>query len=443
MPDLVPVEHDPFNFTNVDHDPFQQPNINNQPIKPVIVPDTTLGQRPTQQFVTDVAKGMVEPITNAGYYVGGLMQGTEQLHPIDVMKHAGEIAAMAVGPKIDRVGIAAEKALAKGAAEATETGIKAYHGSPHDFDQFDLSKIGTGEGAQAYGHGMYFAENEGVAKAYRNNLSAGMLQTKDGLIHHGEAWMQMRDVANAAGLHPDQSGAIAENIKSEIEKYGIKRTLQRYDNNIEQAALDFAGGNVKFAKGYELAFKKAQELGIEKQHKGKMYEVNIKAHPDEFLDWDKPLSEQSKHVQEKLADKFGIEHDPNKSAFNQVLSKIATDKSRTAYSYNADASQAMREAGIKGIKYLDQGSRPKTDWIVKHPQGGENIFPNEAQAQAYVKKYPDEGYTLIPPKNTKNFVVFDDKLIDIVKKYGLAGLIAGGAAHGALTPVDHDPFTTQ
>ena len=38
-------------------------------------------------------------------------------------------------------------------------GIRAYHGSPHDFDKFDLSKIGTGEGAQAYGHGLYFAEN--------------------------------------------------------------------------------------------------------------------------------------------------------------------------------------------------------------------------------------------------------------------------------------------
>ena len=43
-------------------------------------------------------------------------------------------------------------------------GIVAYHGSPHSFDQFDTSKIGTGEGAQAYGHGLYFAGNEGVAQ---------------------------------------------------------------------------------------------------------------------------------------------------------------------------------------------------------------------------------------------------------------------------------------
>src|SRR5258705_5449124 len=60
-----------------------------------------------------------------------------------------------------------------GPAEANtlRAGIKAYHGSPHDFDRFDASKIGTGEGAQSYGHGLYFAENEGIARGYRNKLS--------------------------------------------------------------------------------------------------------------------------------------------------------------------------------------------------------------------------------------------------------------------------------
>ncbi len=42
-------------------------------------------------------------------------------------------------------------------------GIKAYHSSPYDFDKFDLKKIGTGEGAQVYGHGLYFAENPAVS----------------------------------------------------------------------------------------------------------------------------------------------------------------------------------------------------------------------------------------------------------------------------------------
>ena len=50
-------------------------------------------------------------------------------------------------------------------------GMTAYHGSPHLFDAFDLSKIGTGEGAQAYGHGIYLAESPGVAKNYQIALS--------------------------------------------------------------------------------------------------------------------------------------------------------------------------------------------------------------------------------------------------------------------------------
>ena len=50
-------------------------------------------------------------------------------------------------------------------------GFIAYHGSPHSFDQFDTSKIGTGEGAQAYGHGLYFAEKEGTAQSYRDALA--------------------------------------------------------------------------------------------------------------------------------------------------------------------------------------------------------------------------------------------------------------------------------
>src|SRR5262249_25747808 len=48
----------------------------------------------------------------------------------------------------------------------------AYHGSPHIFDKFSSDKIGTGEGAQAFGHGLYFAGRKGVAEYYRNTLTA-------------------------------------------------------------------------------------------------------------------------------------------------------------------------------------------------------------------------------------------------------------------------------
>ena len=49
----------------------------------------------------------------------------------------------------------------------------AYHGTPHKFKDFSLEHIGTGEGAQAHGWGLYFAENKDVSEDYRRWLSVG------------------------------------------------------------------------------------------------------------------------------------------------------------------------------------------------------------------------------------------------------------------------------
>jgi len=61
-------------------------------------------------------------------------------------------------------------ALARIGGNAAIPLMTAFHGTPHRFSKFDMSKIGTGEGAQAYGHGLYFAESEGVAKSYQMQL---------------------------------------------------------------------------------------------------------------------------------------------------------------------------------------------------------------------------------------------------------------------------------
>ncbi len=60
-------------------------------------------------------------------------------------------------------------------------GLTAFHGSPHRFSKFDASKIGTGEGIQAYGHGLYFAENPNVASEYKRRLS-GFTSLVDGNV---------------------------------------------------------------------------------------------------------------------------------------------------------------------------------------------------------------------------------------------------------------------
>lgn len=49
---------------------------------------------------------------------------------------------------------------------------RAWHGTPHNFDAFNLQAIGSGEGAQAHGWGLYFAERKRTAEKYRKGLSA-------------------------------------------------------------------------------------------------------------------------------------------------------------------------------------------------------------------------------------------------------------------------------
>src|SRR5574343_550423 len=52
--------------------------------------------------------------------------------------------------------------------------VSAWHGSPHAFDNYSTEKIGTGEGAQAFGYGLYFTDKKDIAAHYaKANIPAG------------------------------------------------------------------------------------------------------------------------------------------------------------------------------------------------------------------------------------------------------------------------------
>ena len=246
-------------------------------------------------------------------------------------------------------------------AALRQQGIRAYHGSPHDFDRFDMSKIGTGEGAQSYGHGLYFAENEKVARQYRDNLAVS-------------------SKANSFNWNPDgtprRPGQIASQLDAQISEDEIIGGLRV----LEPKATD-----AQIAKWMD----EGRGLYAEAQKAGRMYEVNINAHPDQFLDWDKPLSKQGEQIQDALR---GITP-PHQRGQNAVAAAgvIGPEFGKAA------ASKNLLDRGIPGIKYLDQGSRTA-----------------------------GEG--------SRNYVVFDDKLIDILRKYGIAGIGVGGVLGSGFVP---------
>ncbi len=279
----------------------------------------------------------------------------------------------------------------KGAEAVLGAGpIRAYHGSPHDFDRFDLSKIGTGEGAQAYGHGLYFAENEGTAKSYRDALSKPV-PTVNGRVQ-------------AAGV-----GKF--NI---VDDFGIQ-----------------AG-----------PFPTYEEARRSMMHNtGKMYEVNINADPAHFLDWDKPLSGQSDAVKQAL--KLGELPQKPSSEEAMAIFRRARELGVPAHSLpeykalearmdsaNADAWNTFginpsnihaRPEDLTGSQFV-QGLEQKM--LGPDVYGGKSPAASNTLREAGIPgiKYLDQG-SRTAGEGSSNYVVFDDKLIDIMRKYGLAGLL--------------------
>ena len=61
----------------------------------------------------------------------------------------------------------------------------AWHGSPHEFDDFSTDSIGAGEGAQVYGWGLYFAEKRAGSRALPKRAWKTSGSAKDGRPHGG------------------------------------------------------------------------------------------------------------------------------------------------------------------------------------------------------------------------------------------------------------------
>jgi len=298
-----------------------------------------------------------------------------------------------------------------------EDGITAYHGSPHDFPQFDLSKIGTGEGAQAFGHGLYFAENEPVAIGYRNKLSEGTYKTDTGEIFDPYKNLEHMNVRVAA----------YKGIDPAIERAQGLLQSDPYDDRVHR----------DLEKLYALKAKNAAP------HKGHMYEVQINAHPDHFLDWDKPISEQSEHVQKAIRHIAGqldidpFEHlalaaivgrHPRSQTYSPRGEDLHTDIDEILGG-KEHASKALHAAGIKGIRYLDAGSRPDGAYALHISHKGipyTDPIPMKTfqQAQNHAKEYAAKGYdTEIKENGSRNYVVFDDKLVNVKRKYAKGGTV--------------------
>jgi hypothetical protein len=269
---------------------------------------------------------------------------------------------------------------------ADNEGITAYHGSPHDFDKFDMSKIGTGEGAQAYSHGLYFAEREPVAREYRDRLAKETPSTGG-------------TMADAFSLSPEQYAMMDENdLASHVEDIQNNAVNTIFEKGVMKHVFDDNSALID----------DMSKMSPFKKEKGHMYEVSINSHPDNFLDWDAPLSNQSEHVKKSLVS-LGFDPEANwthsglkgSDIYKRLVGRGENFKTmgvtpEAKRKDEADASEKLSNIGIKGVKYLDAGSR-------RHGEG------------------------------SRNYVVFDDKLVHVKRKYALGGMVEEYADGGNVT----------
>ena len=219
-----------------------------------------------------------------------------------------------------------------------------FHGTPHKFEKFALDKIGTGEGAQAYGHGLYFAENPGVARSYQSDLSSGAY------LIDGERITVKRGAVQAHEAAASGNMTKLENIvrRAETAAENMRGVTSKFADWAREDALESARvlRNVKNGAKYEVA-------------KGHLYEVDV---PDEItnkmLDWDAPLSEQPESVRKVLDPMFDTGNPvfqaeqiktPGSNLYSQLSKKFGGDEKASAW---------LNEAGIPGIRFFDGGSRP-------------------------------------------------------------------------------------
>lgn len=107
----------------------------------------------------------------------------------------------------------------------------AWHGTPHDFREFLLEMIGTGEGAQAHGWGLYFAKRRGVSERYKETLKRFVLPRMlyDGKDEH-ELEGDIKDAYNLIG------GMINRKKEGVEDTESLKKSVSRVIQTIKKAA---------------------------------------------------------------------------------------------------------------------------------------------------------------------------------------------------------------
>jgi hypothetical protein len=390
-----------------------------------------IAAREAQQFME---RNTYQPRTEQGQeYVqklGNLFNESKLPPVMPEVAALGAIPKQAYAAQAERAGMAAEKALEpaimrtmerggkpaqllQDLTQSTKSPLDVWHGSPHRFEKFDASKIGTGEGAQSYGDGLYLAESPDVAKSYRDKLTIGENYVNGEVLDPYNPRHYLAQVLN------DSSGDVKE-----ATEFLQTMALPGGSKSVQETAL----------AALDLLKKGEKPLLEYVRPEGSLYKVDL---PNEqiakMLDWDKPLGQQSKEVQQAI-EKTKSMLPPNAiddlgGDLSLLYGKDVTPEqflnTWESFGQKAGGESALAEHGVTGVRYLDQGSRTVSGGelldVFETPSGWKSKIKVTNRAGAGFSAPTDTFTTSMPFKTedearqwalgkidsgTSNFVVF-------------------------------------
>lgn len=289
----------------------------------------------------------------------------------------------------------------------------AWHGSPHDFDKFDLGAIGTGEGNQAHGWGLYFAKDKKVSKLYKEVLSKEQGSNKSSLFKV--------EIPNETELLPEQypisgySRYVRDSLKNGLRKM-TEEQLERFTSLL-----------IKYHKG--------SIIGDEWTNKYTRF-MDVGYIISELHNKNKTINDINK-IQKRNVDRFlktvGIEEDIDTIASNDELLKNVYEKFRNElypkYEKEKQVEREREEKAISNVKTDVYGALEKTNIdgkqlysFLSHALGNDEHFnlhnvKNAKKASEFLNSIGIKGIYYDGEQDGRCYVVFDDKAINVIEKY--------------------------
>ena len=274
----------------------------------------------------------------------------------------------------------------------------AWHGSPHDFDTFDLGAIGTGDGNQAHGWGLYFAKKKSVSRNYQKVLSK-RLGTSNPKLFKVEI-PDEKTMLDEDKYFKEQNKDIINKIVSAVNDLEIDKRKALLDHYKEHPAYPVN-------KEYEKILGKIQSINQDREYITDALVNNVSK------------------IKEKIAREAAAEHGYN---FDELKADNTFEMAKKLIGeINEKLSALEKEKEVEGAKEKikeDKILESIGDTFTKTPYTGRDVyvalskaFGGDKGASEFLNSTGVKGITYDGYTDGRCYVVFDDKAIKVIEKY--------------------------